>query len=334
MSKKDEAKNDNQPSVKGSRKLKIKQISAAIVLIAAAVLGYKLWQNPQLLYQLRDIWTERQTKEDIYEQQLSGLQQQITSLQGQLAEVGYLAAHPDLSGISKRIDDIEQINLNTIKSKADVGAVLGLVMRMDNAEGRLNDLAKVSDDSALTLTAAMLVKDAAARGGSFVYEAEVLSELAAGNYKIADEVARINEIAPQGVPSLKDLQRQFAEIYVVRYLPEEKTVPAGNWKERLYRELTKVVQVKQSSEMTEKELSEEDRAWNIVRDYVDEGEITRALAIIHKPLNARLAEDKDLRGWIEAAERYRDFYNDISRISANALAVMKVKFLRHKDAPR
>ncbi len=333
MNKKNEAKNDNRLSARGRKKARIKQLSAAVVLIAAAVLGYKLWQNPKLLYQLKDIWAERQAKEDAYARQFGSLQQQIAVLQQQLAEVGYLAAHPDLSGVNKRIDGIEQININTIKSKADVEAVLGLIMRMDKVEGRLNDLGKVSDDSALTLTAAMLVKDAAARGGSFIYEAEVLSELAVNNHKIAGEVARINEIAPAGVPLLKDLQQQFVEIYARRYLPVNVETPASGWKERVYQELNKVVQVRKKSEDGKSTgTNEEDRAWNVVRDYVNEGQISKALAIIHKPLNASLAKDESLAGWIEEAERYRDLYDAVSRISANSLAVMKVKFLRRKNS--
>ena len=80
MNKKNEAKNDNRLSARGRKKARIKQLSAAVVLIAAAVLGYKLWQNPKLLYQLKDIWAERQAKEDAYARQLGSLQQQIPYL--------------------------------------------------------------------------------------------------------------------------------------------------------------------------------------------------------------------------------------------------------------
>ena len=151
------------------------------------------------------------------------MQQQLNLLQGQLAEVAIKAENPDFSAMNKRIDDIEQLNINTIKSKANVDTVLGLVVRMDNAEGKIDDLSKVTDNGALILTAAMLVKDAGMRGGKFIYEAEVLSELAAGNYKIAKEVARLNEIAMVGVPSLDELQTEFAKVYVAKY-PE---APSG-----------------------------------------------------------------------------------------------------------
>ena len=334
MTKKNEVKSEDPVAEKKRKKTNARKVMGVIVLAAVAVLGYKLWENPKLLYQLRDVWAERKAEQTEYAQRLETLQQQVNALQGRLAELAYQAANPDFSEMNKRIDDIEQISVNTIKSKADVEAVLGLVMRMDNAEGRLNDLGKVSDEGALTLTAAMLVKDAAQRGGPFVYEAEVLSELAAGNYKIAGEVAQINEIAARGVPSVSELQRQFAEIYANRYMApaEGNAAAAEGWKDRIYQELNKVVQVRKTDGKTaEPEMSEEDRAWKIVSDYVAEGNIARAVAIIRKPLNAQLAADKNLTGWLEEAERYCDLYTAVSRISANALAVMKVKFLKNES---
>ncbi|MCQ2741089.1 MAG: hypothetical protein MJ210_03110, partial [Alphaproteobacteria bacterium] len=238
--------------------------------------------------------------------------------------------------MNKRIDDVEAISVNTIKSKANVETVLGLIGRMDFAEEKLNNLAKVTDDSALTLTAAMLVKDAGERGGTFVYEAEVLAALAEGNTKIKKEVQRLNEIATVGVPSVKELQKKFVEIYLEKYpetKPQVQKEFSGNWKERIYYELNKVVQIKKADEnqpeKKEPEFSEEDRAWSVVKDFVAEGDIARAVSIIEKPLNEKLSQDDILVKWLTQAKIYRDFYADVSRISANALAVMKVKFLKN-----
>ena len=307
MSKKD-LKDNNK--VKTTKHGTAKKISALVVLAAVAILGYKLWENPKLLYQLRDMMTQAEQKEDVYQTQIDTLQQQLNLLQGQLAEVAMKAENPDFSAMNKRIDDIEQLNINTIKSKANVDTVLGLVVRMDNAEGKIDDLSKVTDNGALILTAAMLVKDAGMRGGKFIYEAEVLSELAAGNYKIAKEVARLNEIAVVGVPNLDELQTEFAKVYVAKYRIEKK---------------------EDGTEAKENEFSEEDRAWSVVRDLVLDSEISKAIAIIDKPLNAPLQKDEMLEEWKKKAEIYRDFYDDIARISANALAVMKVKFLQGKN---
>ena len=333
MSKKD-GKEDIKPRI--AKHGTAKKVSALVVLAAVAILGYKLWENPKLIYQLKDMMTQAEQKEDVYQAQIDTLQQQLNLLQGQLAEVAIKAENPDFSAMNKRIDDIEQLNINTIKSKANVDTVLGLVVRMDNAEGKIDDLSKVTDNGALILTAAMLVKDAGMRGGKFIYEAEVLSELAAGNYKIAKEVARLNEIAMVGVPSLDELQTEFAKVYVAKYpeAPSEDEIPAKNWKERIYKQLHKVVRIEKKEDGTEakeNEFSEEDRAWSVVRDLVLDSEISKAIAIIDKPLNAPLQKDAMLEEWKKKAEIYRDFYDDIARISANALAVMKVKFLQGKN---
>ena len=76
--------------------------------------------------------------------------------------------------------------------------------------------------------------------------------------------------------------------------------------------------------------SEEDRAWSIIRDFVLDGEIIRAVGIIEKPLNEKVSKDNLLAEWLEHAKVYCDFNNNISRISANALAVMKAKFLKNR----
>ena len=330
---KSEAKQENTAHVKVKRKAVTKPVLSIVVVAAVAVLGYKLWENPLLLQEAKEMLFSPAQKEDVYQPQIDQLQQQLLSLQAQLAEVAAKAEKPDFSAIDKRVDDIQQISVNTIKSKADVETVLGLIGRMDNAEGRINDLAKVTDDSALVLTAAMLVKDAGQRGGTFVYEAEVLSELAAGHHKIAQEVARLNEIAALGVPTVEELQKEFAAVYVARY-PEASAVeelPADNWKDRIYSQLHKVVQIKKpgdASVTVEPKFSEEDRAWSVIRDFVLAGEISKAVAIAKKPLNADVLEDKQLADWLKHAEIYTDFNDSVSRISANALAVMKVKFLR------
>ena len=321
--------------LKKTKRNTAKKLSVSIVLVAVAILGYKLWENPKLVYQMEEFFKSK-ADEDVYQVQINALQQQILSLQGQLADVAMKAENPDFSAMNKRIDDIEQISVNTIKSKANVDTVLGLVVRMDNAEGKINDLAKVTNDSALILTAAMLVKDAGIRGGKFVYEAEVLNELAAGNYKISKEVARLNEIATVGVPSVEELQESFARVYVSKYpeAPQDEERPATNWKERIYNQLHKVVRIKNTDDNISKEpkkLLEEDRAWSIVRDFVLDGEVAKALAIIDKPINKPMNEDKLLAEWKQQAEIYRDFYDSINKISANALAVMKVDFLKNKE---
>ena len=312
----------------------MKPLFGLVFLGGIAAGGFYLWQHPEIVRQLKSKFLVSEAVEDVYQPQIDELKQQLSDMRRDLGNVSYKADNPDLTEFSRRIDDIQAISVNTIKSKADVETVLGLIGRMDQAEGRLNDLSKVTNDGALLLTAAMLVKDAGQRGGTFVYEAEVLDELAAGHHKIAKEVARISEIAAIGVPTVSELQREFAVVYLQRYpeAPKEEEVVANNWKDRIYHQLRKFVKIKktdQTSKQEEPVFSEEDRAWSIIRDFVLEGDIEKAVGIIQKPLNEKVASDEELEKWLEHARIYCDFYSSVSRISANALAVMKVKFLKN-----
>lgn len=303
-----------------------------IGLAAVAAVCYGGWQHRAEIKNWIDNMME-QKPDEVMVGQVNSLQQQLSDLQLKLQEVEYVAKNPDFSAVQKRIDDIEQISVNTIKSKADVDALLGLVVRMDNAEEKLRALAKVTDDGALILTAAMLVKEAGERGGEFVYEAEVLSEITKGNVKVKDEVKKIEDIAALGVPSKEELQKEFIEAYVAKYPQEvEEDIVPSDWKERIYSQLRKVIKIKKSGDdkdIVKKEFSEEDRAWDIVRDFVLSGEIIRAVGIAEKPLNHELLENASFKEWLHNAQIYRDFYENISRITANGLAVMKVKFLKN-----
>ncbi len=311
------------------KKISSKKVLGALVLVGIVGLGGVVYKNPDVWDNLKQKLGNIGKQEDVYQSQISLLQQQINNLQVQMNEAMQLAQNPNFEEINKRIDNIEQINVNTIKSKADVETVLGLVMRMDNAEGRINDLAKVTNDSALVLTAAMLVKDAAERGGEFVYEAEVLKELAKGNYKIAKEVALIESVASKGIPNVLMLQDLFAKVYAEKYdLQKEENEPA-NWKERIYQQVNKVVKIEKASEVKEKEFSEEDRAWGIVADLVEEGDIAKAILIARKPINQDLLRDKAFSEWLTEAEVYDNFAKAVAKISANSLAVMKVEFLKN-----
>ena len=307
----------------------IRPIVWTFVLLAVAGLGFKLWQNPTLINQLKD-WIYKDEVEHNYQQQIDEMAQQLALLRGEVVNLKAKAENPDFSEMNKRIDNIEQINVNTIKSKADVETVLGLVVRMDNAEAKIRDLAKVSDQGALILTAAMLVKDAAERGGKFVYEAEILNELAKGDYAIENDVARIYEIAQNGVPDKQELKHQFSELFAAKYGEDEAELSeANNWKDRIYQQVNKVVQIKKVSETSkEPEFSEEDRAWSVLNDMVARGELEKALAVAQKPLNADLFKDEEFGAWIKNVEIYKDFYDSVNRISAKALAVMKVKFMK------
>lgn len=323
-------KKENLAMVKAKRRNYTKPLVSLIVVMAVGVLGYKLWENPQLLHQAKEMVFKSEPKVDVYQPQIDTLVQQVRNLQADLAAVQGKAENPDFSQLNKRIENMEQSNFNSMKSKADIETVLGLIMRMDKAESKISDLAKVTNDSALVLMSAMLVKDAAERGGEFLYEAEVLSEIVKGNTKVAKEVDFINKIAPNGITTKETLQNDFADIYSERYAKVADEVEPKDWKERVLYQINKIIKIRKTNEDKVKEnFSEEDRAWSVVSDFVSKGEIKRAVAIAKKPLNDEMLKNEKLMIWLDNAEKYNDFYDAISRISANSLAVMKVEFLNN-----
>ena len=326
---KDSDKKENLATVKAKRRIYTKPLVSLVVVLAVGTLGYKLWENPKLLHQAKDMLFKNEPKVDIYQPQIDALMQQISNLQAELSMVRGRAENPDFSEMNKKIEAIEQVNLNTIKSKADVESVLGLVMRMDKAEGKIDDLAKVTNKGALTIMGAMLVKDAAERGGEFVYEAEVLSEVVKGNTKIAKELEVVNKIAKTGIPTKEELQNKFADIYAEKYAKVAEEVTPKDWKERIYHQISKIIKIKKT-DVVKDSFSEEDRAWSVVSDFVTKGEIKRAVAIAKKPLNEDMLKNEKFMTWLEMAEVYNNFYDAISKISANTLAVMKVEFLNNK----
>ena len=325
---KDSDKKENLATVKAKRRSYTKPLVFLVVVAAVGTLGYKLWENPQLLHQAKDMLFKSEPKVDVYQPQIDTLNQQIRNLQAELSMVRGRAENPDFSEMNKKIEAIEQVNLNTIKSKADVESVLGLVMRMDKAEGKIDDLAKVTNKGALTIMGAMLIKDAAERGGEFVYEAEVLNEVAKDNVKIAKELALINKIALKGIPTKEELQNKFTDIYAEKYAKVAEEMAPKDWKERIYQQIGKIIKIRKANE-AKSSFSEEDRAWSVVSDFVSKGEIKRAAAIARKPINEDMLKNEKFTAWLDEAEVYNNFYDAISKISANTLAVMKIEFLNN-----
>ena len=216
-----------------------------IVLLIIGFLGYGGWQNREQLRTWVDKLLASSSQDSETELSLEDMQSQLVTLQSDLKSVEYIAKNPDFSAINQRIEDIEHINANTVKSKADVEALMGLLVRMDAAEERLRNLAQVSDEGALLLTAAALVKDAGERGGEFIYEAEVLSQVAKDNAKASKEAAKIEKIAVDGVPNIAELQRDFIAAYVEKF-PAEKNVSQEepqSWKDRIVDQLKKIIPI-------------------------------------------------------------------------------------------
>lgn len=328
MVKKSAPENLEQPVVKKSR---FKRLVIELVVVAAvAGAGYAMWKNPLIWQQIKSMFGQ----EDAYQRQIDALNGQIVGLRQQLANVSMQIKEPDLSEFERRVRQAEDkvaamevVNLNVINSKADVASVLGVVTRMDKAEQKLDKITAVDDESALILTAAMLVKDSAERGGSFEYEAEVLSSIAANQPKFKRQVGQLQSFAKNGIKTELQLVGEFDRIYN-RILKEQEKDFAKTWKERLNSKLGEIVQIKKTNEEAPK--FEADKSLAAVQKKVEEGFLRQAVLLLEEPENAEWMEKSDLQEWVKNVKNRSEFYEVIRQISASSLAVMKVNFLKKK----
>ena len=302
-----------------------------LFLVAVAGAAYVLWKNPQLTQKIRAALNSNNTVEATsgLEGQLSNLNAQLQNLQYQFYELanrqdqGILA---EFQQLSERMDAVEKTNLNVIDSKADVATVLGLLTRVDKLEDKLDKMAKVTDEGALILTAVMLVKDGAERGGSFEYEIEVLQQIASDNLQVRQPIEIMAQYAAEGIATREELDNSFSKIYA-KMLKAQKNAFEKTWKDRLNSKLSEIVQIKRVNEHAPK--FEANQGLEAVKQAVDDGNLQQAVWELSKPSNAALLQDEELREWQKAAQANVNFHNAVSRISASSLAMMKVNFLKN-----
>lgn len=333
------AEADQKPVAEG-KKTGVKGFLVRLVLWAL-LLGalYGLWRNPQIATNLAEMFaaqtaTEEEVDEnaaateDLY-RQIAILQNQVRELNLRQADQNYAPSGEtvDLSRFEEKFEAIEKQNLNVINSKADVATVLGIVNRLDKIEERLDTLAKISDDGALVLTAVMMVKECADAGTNFVYEAEILQQLAQNEKALAPDVATIVKYAREGVKPQSNLTARFRKIYrTLTKVQQQQDLERKSWKERLNMKLNEIVKVKRVNDM---EYSQADLNADLKKanELVKQGELVQALAVLHS-LDPELLKNADLTSWVNDAQAKIEFNQAIANISAHSLALMKVNSIK------
>ena len=312
------------------------------VVIWVLFLGvvYGIWRNPQIVKNMVDYVSAQTSAHEKYtaqdnqlDQQLAMLQSQVASLQAQInAWPTGKGEHVDLSRFDDKLEAIEKQNLNVIDSKADVATVLGIVTRLDKIEERLDTLAKISDDGALVLTAVMMVKESSENGTSFIYEAEILQQLAKSDADIQGDVETIARYARDGVKSQSYLVREFGKIYSrLAKVKTQQDMEGKSWKEVLNIKFNEVVKVKRVNDIAapQNEAQEKD-SFHQIRELVNNGDLSLALDNLHQLDFPAFAEDAALQRWMAEAQAKVNFNQAIANISAHSLALMKVNTLKSK----
>lgn len=327
MVKKVDTESANQVSQEKSKKIKKTAIKLFLFIVVCGFV-YLFATNPNLRQKGVDFMTSLWGEKVDYQKQINQLNMQVSDLQQRFNRLAQAQQQLDFSYVDEKISNIEKLNQNIIDSKADVATILGVITRMDKAEERLDALNKISDDSALILTAAMLVKDSAERGGSFEYEADVLQELSKETPKFKDSVALISEYASSGIVPENKLVQNFNSIYK-SLLKEQKATFEKTWKDRLNSKLNELVQIKRVHEDAPK--FKADAGLEAVKKAVDSGNLTLAINELKKADNQEFLKNEQLKNWLKNAEENQKFYAAINRISAASLAIMKVKFLKKNN---
>lgn len=316
-----------------AKKSNVAKFMFRALVVGVVVTGaYGAWKYPNLFNQVKE-WLVSKPEVDVYQQQIDALNAQMDALnykiQGMDKKTGMALSQlktPDLAPLYEKITMIEKMNMNVINSKADVATVLGVVTRMDKAEHKLDKLSAVTDDSALILTATMLVKDAAERGKSFEYEAGVLNQIVSDNPKLKKYAEGIEKIAKDGVKTELNLVKSFDVIYA-NILNEQKEDFDKNWKERLTNKLNEIVRIKKTN--ADETHFVADKGLEAVKSLVNDGQLYVALSKLDAMTSDEWIKNQKLQEWMNKVRTRQEFYSLINSISAQSLAAMKVKFLKN-----
>ncbi|MDY4884796.1 MAG: hypothetical protein SO141_00885 [Alphaproteobacteria bacterium] len=302
------------------------------VIIAGTVLGgaWYLQQNPQILQKINNDSAEQNA--------ILRLEGKINALQTEVNELKRLNAEAKNDSLqlaamlNGKIDNVNKINSEILDSRVSTNTMLGVVSRIDALESKLRAFGQVSTRGALTLTAAMLVKDSAATGKPFVYEAEVLRNLALGtNMEAPADV--IASLSYEGIPSAEELTERFNRLYVNEQTKQtaaeiakaeqaesaKNTQKEPDWKEKINSKLSKLISIEYHDKPVA-ELMAKDEVYRLV----NEGKFSEASVLMSaKPEY----QTEDFAKWQKQSTATEDFNQALKQIEALTIAVMKAENL-------
>lgn len=249
--------------------------------------------------------------------------------QPKITEVKYVIPESLSNSINKlndKVGKIEVLSEQYMNIKADSSTVLNMVERLDNIEKKTLRLSQISNDGALILTAVLLIKETAANGQSFRYEAEILKQLASSQPDIAANIDYIYNNSSRNYASNQTLIAQYNRISqtVITGLNHE-----GDWKTRLVRKIKQYVHI--SEPKTDKENLDEIAILNQIKTLVDEGQLLQAINELGKSENQKLLTNEELNEWYKHVNSKLKFNQAISEISLYSLSLMKAEGFKHAE---
>lgn len=233
-----------------------------------------------------------------------------------------------INGLHDKVGKMETLTAQYMNIKADSSAVISLGERLDELEKRTRRLSRISNDGALVLTAALMIRENAAAGQPVRFEAEMLKQLAAGQPEIDTAVNYIYNNSSHQYPSNKNLTESFNRISgrIVYDLKHQ-----GSWKDRLLRKINEYIHI--SSPADDSRENAEIKALEELKGYVDEGQFAIAVELLSRSENETLLADEALNKWFAITDSKLKFNRALSEISAYSLALMKTEGLKNAALP-
>lgn len=233
-----------------------------------------------------------------------------------------------INGLHDKVGKMETLTAQYMNIKADSSAVISLGERLDELEKRTRRLSRISNDGALVLTAALMIRENAAAGQPVRFEAEMLKQLAAGRPEIETAVDYVYNNSSRQYPSNKNLTESFNRIsgrivYDLRH--------QGSWKDCLLRKINEYIHI--SSPAADSRENAEITALEEIKGYVDEGQFAIAVELLSRPENETLLADEALNKWFAITDSKLKFNRALSEISAYSLALMKTEGLKNAALP-
>lgn len=315
-------------------------------LIFIAVIAY-LWLKPEIVYNIvnhfsrplpAQIQAPISAQDEEQAARLRRLNNRLNEVERRLDKATLsspdsTAAEAAVAELNQRFNNFEKQNIAIIDSKADAASVLSLTNRLDKIEQRLDNMAKISDQGALIITTVMMIKDAAERGNSFTYEAEVLSLLTQKENSLQSPVAELLKFADKKLPSKAELTHNFDSLYQeISAAEEDKALEGKDWKQRLNMKLSEYVTVKRTKPEANDTADEPQNILSELKQNVDTAHFAQAITLLQTPEGQQLSQAyPSLHDWQVEASAHVDFYQAIGQISTYSLALMKLNYVHPEN---
>lgn len=184
----------------------------------------------------------------------------------------------------------------------------------------------------LLASGAIIVRDLAEQGVSFVYEAEVLQILARGNDLASEYVRTIRRFANTGITGkyqlIRSFDKVFAELNEARLkgepAPKAVTEEKQHWYDGIWAWFKRAITVKKVEKKPVFVAAKDE-----VLDLVHEGRLQDALNALKTSEKYAKIVSEPLNAWKEQTERYLQFSSAASGLIMNSLANIRLKELEH-----